>query len=90
MPKENTKASNNSINDNQYKLSDFVPEFAELRQSVDNSRFGCENISNNLFRTYKNGKIYFKNVKTRCPSCKSRKVNKDSIITRKLIFFKNW
>ena len=71
MPKENTKASNNSINNNQYKLSDFVPEFAELRQSEDNSRFGCDNISNNLFRTFRKGKIYFKNIKTRCPTCKS-------------------
>ena len=42
------KASNNCINNNQYKLPDFVPEFAELRQSEDNTRFGCDNISNNL------------------------------------------
>ena len=88
MPKENTKASNNSINNNQYKLSDFVPEFAELRQSEDNSRFGCDNISNNLFRTFRKGKIYFKNVKTRCPFCKSKKVNKDSVVSRKLIFLR--
>lgn len=88
MPKENTKASNNSINNNQYKLSDFVPEFAELRQSEDNSRFGCDNISNNLFRTFKKGKIYFKNIKTRCPTCKSQKVNKDSVVGRKLIFLR--
>ena len=88
MPKENTKAPNNSINNNQYKLSDFVLEFAELRQSEDNSRFGCDNISNNLFRTFRKGKIYFKNIKTRCHACKSQKVNKDSVVGRKLIFLR--
>ena len=60
MNKENTKASNSTLTDEQYKLSDFIEEFVEFRTCEDNSRFGCDNISNNLFRSYKNGKIYFK------------------------------
>ena len=71
MTNRNTKASNNILEAIEYKLSDFILEFAELRQPEDNSRFGCENISDNLFRTYRDGRIYFKNIKTRCPSCNS-------------------
>ena len=71
MSSKNIKAPYKYMELKEYKLSDFVPEFAELRQSEDNSRFGCDNISNNLFRTFKKGKIYFKNIKTRCPTCKS-------------------
>ena len=88
MTNRNTKASNNILEAIEYKLSDFILEFAELRQPEDNSRFGCENISDNLFRTYRDGRIYFKNIKTRCPSCNSRKVTFDSVKRRKLIFLR--
>ena len=88
MFNRNTKASNNSMKNMEYKLSDFVPEFVEFRQPDDNSRFGCENISNDLFRTYRKGKIYFKNVNPRCPLCKSRNVICDSVAIRKLIFLR--
>ena len=88
MTNQNTKAPNNSLGDIEYKLTDFVPEFVEFRQSEDNSQFGCDNISDNLFRTYRNGKTYFKNISAYCPSCKSRNVIFDSVINRKLIFLR--
>ena len=44
-----------------FKLFDFVHEFSEFRQSDDLSRFGCQNIEDNLIRLEKHGKIYFKN-----------------------------
>ena len=88
MSNQNTKASNNNLEAIEYKLTDFVPEFVEFRQPEDNSRFGCDTISDNLFRTYKDGRIYFKNIIVRCPSCKSRKVVFDSTIGRKLIFLR--
>ncbi len=37
----------------EYKLSDFIPEFSEFHQSGDFSRFGCENIADNLIRLEK-------------------------------------
>lgn len=86
MNKENTKASNSTLTDEQYKLSDFIEEFVEFRTCEDNSRFGCDNISNNLFRSYKNGKIYFKSIKIRCPNCKSRNVSLNATKERELIF----
>ncbi|WP_296790768.1 hypothetical protein [uncultured Methanobrevibacter sp.] len=44
----------------EYKLSDFVPEFSEFRQSDDLSRFGCENIDDNLIRLEKKVKFILK------------------------------
>lgn len=86
MNDKNTKASNSTLTDKQYKLSDFIEEFAKFRTSEDNSRFGCENIDNNLYRSYKNGKIYFKNIKCRCPKCNSRNVSLNATVERELIF----
>ena len=86
MNKENTKASDSTLTDNQYKLYDFIEEFVEFRTAEDNSRFGCDNISENLFRSYKDGKIYFKNIKTRCPKCKSRDVSLNATKRRELVF----
>ena len=39
----------------EYKLSDFVTEFSEFRQSDNLSRFGCENIEDNLISLEKRG-----------------------------------
>ena len=86
MNNENTKAPNSTLNDKQYKLSDLIPEFAKFRTSEDNSQYGCQNIDNNLFRSYKSNKIYFKNINTRCPKCNSKNVALNAIIGRKLIF----
>lgn len=86
MAKENTKASNSTLVDKQYKLSDFIEEFTELRTSEDNSRFGCQNIDKNLYRSYKDGKIYFKDINVCCPKCNSRKVTYNATVERELIF----
>ncbi len=71
----------------EYELSDFVPEFSEFRRSDDLSRFGCENIANNLIRLEKRGRIYFENRISICPSCNSKDVVKNGNYKRKLIFF---
>ena len=42
------KAPYEFMESKQFKLFDFVPEFSEFRQFDDLSRFGCENIENNL------------------------------------------
>ena len=69
----------------EYKLSDFVPEFFEFRRSDDLSRFGCENIANNLIRLEKRGKIHFENRISICPSCNSKDTvkNKEKIERKK-------
>lgn len=86
MKGTNTKASNNSISDKQVILCDFYPEFSEFRTRETNSRFGCESIDDNLYRSYKNGKIYFKNIQVHCPKCNSSKISLNAKIKRKLIF----
>ena len=42
MSNKNIKAPYECMELKEYKLSDFVPEFSEFRQSDDLSRFGCE------------------------------------------------
>ncbi len=56
-----TKAPYEYMEPIEFKLFDFVPEFSEFRQSDDLSRFGCENIEDNLIRLEKRGKIHFEN-----------------------------
>ena len=74
-----TKAPYECMELKEYKLSDFVPEFSEFRQSDDLSRFGCENIEDNLIRLEKRGKINFENMIAICPSCKSQHTIKNGI-----------
>jgi len=62
MSTNNIKAPYECMVLKEYKLSDFVPEFSEFRQSEDLSRFGCENIEDNLIRLEKRGKIHFENI----------------------------
>lgn len=71
-----------------FKLFDFVHEFSEFRQSDDLSRFGCQNIEDNLIRLEKHGKIYFKNKIAVCLSCNSRNTVKNGTYERKLIFLR--
>lgn len=63
-------------------------EFSKFRQSDDLSRFGCENIEDNLIRLEKYGKIHFENRIAFCQSCKSHHVVKNGIYKRKLIFLR--
>lgn len=71
---------------NQFKLFDFMSEFSEFRQFDDLSRFGCQNIGDNLIRLEKNGKIYFKNKIAFCPSCNSRNTVKNGLMKENLFF----
>ena len=53
MTSINIKAPYECMEPKEYKLFDFVPEFSEFRQFYDLSRFGCENIADNLIRLEK-------------------------------------
>lgn len=88
MTNKNIKAPYEYMKLKQYKLSDFIPEFSEFRQSDDLSRFGCENIEDNLIRLEKRGKIHFENKIAICPFCKSYKTVKNGTYERKLIFLR--
>ena len=83
-----TKASYERMEPKDYKLFDFIPEFSEFRQFEDLSRFGCENIDDNLIRLEKRGKIHFENRIIICPSCKSHHSVKNVTYERKLIFLR--
>lgn len=82
------KAPYEFMESKQFKLFDFVPEFSEFRQFDDLSRFGCENIENNLIKLEKRGKIHFENRVAICPSCKSHNAVKNGTYERKLIFLR--
>ena len=60
MTKRNTKASDSTLTDKQYKLCDFIPEFTKFRSNnLDfSNKFGS--IDDNLYQSFKRGKIYFK------------------------------
>lgn len=88
MANNNINAPYDYMESKQFKLFDFVPEFSEFRQSDDLSRFGCQNIGDNLIRLEKHGKIYFKNKIAVCPSCNSRNTVKNGTYERKLIFLR--
>ena len=88
MSSKNIKAPYECMELKEYKLSDFVPEFSEFRQSDDLSRFGCENIEDNLIRLEKRGKIHFENRIGICPCCKSHHTVKNGTYERKLIFLR--
>ena len=88
MTSINIKAPYKCMELKEYKLSDFVPEFSEFRQSDDLSRFGCKNIDDNIIRLEKIGKIHFENRIAFCPSCKSHHTVKNGIYKRKLIFLR--
>ena len=88
MYNNNIKAPYEYMEPKEYKLYDFIPEFSEFRQSDDLSRFGCENIEDNLIRLEKRGKIHFENRITICPSCKSHHTVKNGTYERKLIFLR--
>lgn len=88
MTNNNINAPYDYMESKQFKLFDFVPEFSEFRQSDDLSRFGCQNIGDNLIRLEKHSKIYFKNKIAVCPSCNSRNTVKNGTYERKLIFLR--
>ena len=75
------KAPIDILDEQTYNLCDFVDEFSDF-----NSLFGCKNISKNLIKTVKNGKLYFKNKILVCPHCNSKKHTKNGNKERILIF----
>ena len=80
------KAPIDILDEQAYNLCDFVEEFSDFNSNERNSLFGCENISKNLIRTVKNGKLHFKNQIPVCPHCKSKKHVKNGYKERILIF----
>ena len=69
-----------------YNLCDFFEESSDFNSNERNSLFGCENISKNLIRTVKNGKLHFKNQIPVCPHCNSKKYVQNGYKERILIF----
>lgn len=53
MNKHDKKAPYDYMGSKQFKLFDFMSEFSEFRQFDDFSRFGCQNIGDNLIRLEK-------------------------------------
>ena len=86
MAKKNTKASDGTLTDKQYKLHDFIPEFAKFRSNELDFSNKYGHMDNNLYQSFKQGKIYFKSINVRCKRCKHNKVRMNTTIERKLIF----
>ena len=86
MTNRNTKASDSSLADKQYKLCDFIPEFTKFRRNdLDfSNQYGT--IDDNLYQSFKFGKIYFKSINVRCNKCNHNKVRMNAVVERKLIF----
>ena len=53
------KAPIDILDEQAYNLCDFFDEFSNFNSEERNSLSGCKNISENLIRTIKNGKLYF-------------------------------
>ena len=60
MTNRNTKASDSTLTDKQYKLYDFIPEFTKFRSNALDFCNKYGDIDNNLYQSVKSGKIYFK------------------------------
>ena len=86
MTNKNTKASDSTINDKQFKLYDFIPEFSKFRSSDEDFRHNFGTIDDNLYQSYRNGNLYFKSCRVRCKKCNGTKVTLNATIERKLIF----
>lgn len=86
MSNKNTKASDSTINDKQFKLYDFIPEFSKFRSSDEDFRHNFGKIDDNLYQSYRKGCLYFKSRYVRCNKCKGIKVTLNATIERKLIF----
>ena len=80
------KAPIDILDEQTYNLCDFVDEFSDFNSDERNSLFGCKNISKNLIKTVKNGKLYFKNKIPVCPHCNSKKHTQNGNKERILIF----
>lgn len=86
MNKRNTKASDSTLTGKQYKLCDFIPEFAKFRSSDLEFSYKYGTIDDNIYQSFKKGKIYFKSMNVRCTKCKHNKVRLNGVVERKLIF----
>ena len=86
MTNRNTKASDSTLTDKQYKLCDFIPEFTKFRSNdLDfSNKYG--KIDDNLYQSFKREKIYFKSINVRCNKCNHNKVRMNAAVERKLIF----
>lgn len=87
MFKSNIKASNSTMSDKQFKLSDLIPEFSRFRTNEDKTRIGCQSIDDSFFVSTRKGEKYFKPLNVVCPECKSHDVVKNGTYSRKYDFF---
>ena len=86
MTHKNTKATDSTIVDKQYKLYYFIPEFSKFRRFDEDFNHNLGNIDDNLYQSFKKGKIYFKSINVRCRKCNHDKVRLNATTERKLIF----
>ena len=70
----------------QFKLYYFCEEFSGFSSGVSKKLIGCQDMSPNLIRLEKNGKIIFSNHNAVCPVCGSHHNVKDGKMERELIF----
>lgn len=89
MTNRNTKASDSTLTDKQYKLYDFIPEFTKFRSNDLDFSNQYGDIDDNLYQSIKHGKIYFKSINVRCNKCNHNKIRMNATIERKLIFLNN-
>lgn len=88
MFKDNIKAPYGCMELKKYKLSDFIPEFSEFRQSDDLFSIRVWKIfADNHYLTGKNGKTYFEIGLVICPSCKSKSTVKNGNLRKKINLF---
>ena len=86
MTNKNTKATDSTIVDKQYKLYYFIPEFSKFRRFDEDFNRNLRNIDDKLYQSFKKGKIYFKSINVRCRKCNNDKVRLNATTERKLIF----
>ena len=84
-PTKNTKASDSTINDKQFKLR-FYSGIFKFRSSDEIFQQNFGTIDDTLYSSYRMDNHYFKNRNVRCNKCEGTKVTLNSNIERNLFF----
>ena len=86
MINRNTKASDSTLTDKQYKLHDFIPKFTKFPSNDLDFSNKYRAIDDNLYQSVKHDKLYFKSINVHCNKCNHNKVRMNATIERKIIF----
>jgi len=76
-----------NMDEQTYKLSDFVEEFKKIELKELKTENKVNNLSKNILIRNKKSISHYSTKNPFCPSCKSRLVSKHSIHSRKLYFY---